>query len=212
MAQVEHNTAPEATSASLVQPTEEVAKKGHLPEIPIAEVAHISCHDDLLKVLALHDQWTRAVLDPHVEVAVGRANLKDADLRGYDLSGVNLSGANLSGANLAGCDLEGANLTVANLEKAVLATCNLRHAKMRRARLDGADLRGADLTGAVLTGVDLSKALIKTPEEISAAKAATAVAVSQPAVDPEFKLEQQTVPSTAPSIQAEPQLPPGVVF
>jgi len=212
MAEVEHSTTSETTSASLVQPAEEATKRGHLPEIPVAEVVHISCHDDLLKVLALHEQWARAVLDPHVEVAVGRANLKDADLRGYDLSGVNLSGANLSGANLAGCDLEGANLTVANLEKAILATCNLRHAKMRRARLDGADLRGADLTGAVLTGVDLSKALIKTPEEISAAKAAATVAIDQPAVVPEFKLEQQTVQGTAPSMQAELQLPPGVVF
>lgn len=217
MTQEESLARQEATASDHSHGADEGSKKSHLPEIPVAEVAHITSHEDLLKVLANHEQWTRAVLDPNVEVAVGRANLKNADLRGYDLAGVNLSGANLSGANLAGCDLEGANLTVANLERAILATCNLRHAKLRRARLDGADLRGADLTGAVLTGVDLSKAIVKTAEDLAAAQeqekeqvqASTAAAV---AADDGFKLSQQTVKSQVAAIKPDPELPPGVIL
>ena len=225
MTQEESLAPQEATASDHSHGTGDGAKKSHLPEIPVAEVAHIASHEDLLKVLASHEQWTRAVLDPNVEVAVGRANLKGADLRGYDLAGVNLSGANLSGANLAGCDLEGANLTVANLERAILATCNLRHAKLRRARLDGADLRGADLTGAVLTGVDLSKAIVKTAEDLAAAQdpvkeqeqeqeqatqqASTAAAV---AAAGGFKLAQQTVKSPVAAVKPDPELPPGVIL
>ena len=106
---------------------------------------------------------------------------------------------------------------MANLERAILATCNLRHAKLRRARLDGADLRGADLTGAVLTGVDLSKAIVKTAEDLAAAQvqeqkqeqASTAAAV---AADDGFKLTQQTVQSKATAIKPDPELPPGVIL
>ncbi len=164
--------AAEATELA-TGPAEAPVKPNKLPEIPIAQVAHVTCLEDLQRVLAEHQKWAEAVLDPHTEVASGRANLSNADLRGYELAGVNLSGANLSGANLAGCDLEGANLSVANLQGAVLACANLRGAKLRRARLEGADLRGADLTNANLTGVDLSKTLMKTPEkpEVIAAEA-----------------------------------------
>ena len=144
--------------------TSEAPKANRLPEIPVPKVATINCLEDLQQVLADHQKWAEAVLDPNAEIASGRANLQGADLRGYDLAGVNLSGANLASANLESCDLEGANLSVANLQGAILACANLRHAKLRRARLEGADLRGADLTGANLTGVDLSKAILKTPE------------------------------------------------
>ncbi len=140
-------------------------KKNKLPEIPIAEVAVITSQADLDKVLAKHKGWMEAVLDPKVEVAHGRANLRGADLRPYDLSGVNLSGADLSGANLQGVELVNANLTVANLTNANLACANLRGARMMRVKIDGTDLRGADMTGAQLVGVDLSKAQLKSKEE-----------------------------------------------
>lgn len=165
-------------------------KKNRLPEIPIAELAVVTCREDLDRVLARHREWMDAVLDPKVEVAHGRANLRGADLRAYDLSGANLSGADLSGANLQGVELVGANLTVANLTNANLACANLRNARMLRAKIEGADLRGADLTNAHLVGVDLTKAVLKSKDEAPAAKAETeATAVATAAADPTPNIE-----------------------
>ena len=181
---------------ALVQPTAtiEPAKANRMPEIPVSDVAVVNCLEDLQLVLANHQKWADAVLNPNIEVASGRANLKGADLRGYVLAGVNLSGANLSDANLESCDLEGANLSVANLQGAILACANLRHAKLRRARLEGADLRGADLTGANLTGVDLSKALIKTPDnETPKAPAKTKLKAAETAHADDIEQEQSEV-------------------
>ncbi len=184
--------APELATATAEAPV----KSNKLPEIPIAQVAVVTCLEDLQRVLADHQKWAEAVLDPNTEVASGRANLTNADLRGYELAGVNLSGANLSGANLAGCDLEGANLSVANLQGAVLACTNLRGAKLRRARLEGADLRGADLTNANLTGVDLSKTLMKTPEKAEDS-AKTAAPIKPEHSEPEHS-EPEHIEAAAP--------------
>lgn len=152
--------------AASTAPDDEKAKKNRLPEIPVPNKAVVTCREDLDQVLAAHQAWIDAVLNPNVEVAVGRANLSGADLRGYDLSQVNLSGADLRGANLESVNLEGANLTVANLQNAVLACANLKGAKLTRAKLEGADLRGADLGHATLGGVDLSKCRMRTPDAL----------------------------------------------
>lgn len=177
----------EALNAEPEQESPE-GKKNKLPEIPIAEVAVIQNQVDLNRVLARHKDWMEAVLNPKIEVAHGRANLRGADLRPYDLSGVNLSGADLSGANLQGVELVQANLTVANLTNANLACANLRNARMMRARVEGADLRGADLTGAHLVGVDLTKALLKSPDAEAEAPAASPApeAPTVPSVEPEL--------------------------
>lgn len=133
-----------------------------LPEIPVALPAVIHNQVDLSRVLAAHQAWIDAVLDPRVEVASGRANLTGADLRPYNLSGVNLSGATLCDANLSGVDLSLANLTVANLSGANLSAANLSGARLTRAKVAGADFRDADLTNAVVAGVDWSKALVRS--------------------------------------------------
>ncbi len=148
-----------------VAAAEAVAKKAHLPEIPVTSPVTITSQDELDQVLKAHQRWVDEVLNPSVEVARGRANLEGADLRGYDLAGVNLSGANLAHANLEGVNLEGAILTVANLQKANLRGAKLAGVRMPRAKVDGADFRSADLTAAIVTGVDFSKCLLKEVAE-----------------------------------------------
>lgn len=171
--------------ALTAEPADESAadKKNKLPEIPIAEVAVITCREDLDKVILRHRDWMEAVLNPKADVAHGRANLRGADLRPYDLSGVNLSGADLSGANLQGVELIGANLTVANLTNANLSCANLRLARMMRAKVEGADLRGADLTGAHLVGVDLAKAILKSDDKVAEIPAEVAPETTVAAAD-----------------------------
>jgi hypothetical protein len=56
------------------------------------------------------------------EVALARANLREADLRGTRREGAHLAGADLRGAYLARADLRGANLWGANLEGAKILT------------------------------------------------------------------------------------------
>lgn len=140
------------------------AKKNKLPEIPISQIPTLNGPEDWVRVLVAHRQWKEAVLDPKVEVAVGRANLQGLDLTAYDFRNVDLSGANLSGAIMAGCDMTSVNLSAANLTNACLRAACLAGAKLRGARIDGADLRGADLTGAHLAGIDLSRAITKSDE------------------------------------------------
>lgn len=138
--------------------------KNRIPDIPVSQVRHVQSQEELDEVLAAHQMWVEQVLDPDVEVAKGRANLRGVDLRGFSLKGVNLSGANLSNANLAEVDLTSANLSAANLVGAILACANLSGVKLRGAKMEGADLRGADMTGAYLQGVDLSRSLFKSPD------------------------------------------------
>lgn len=160
-------------AAAAVEP--EKNKKNALPEFHISEIAHITCQDDLNAVIKAHQGWIANVFDPKAETVAGRANLKGADLRAYNLEGVNLSGANLEGANLQGVEATGINLTAANLRGALLQAANLRNARLTRVKIDGADLRGADLTGASMLGVDLSKAILKSPDEAPAVVTAAPV-------------------------------------
>ena len=143
---------------------ESAAPGAKLPEIPVAEIATVTCQEDLVAVLKAHEFWTYGVLDPRVAAPAGRANLRGADLRGYSLQGVNLAGATLAGANLAECNLSGANLSAADLTGAILACADLTCAKLRGARIDGADMRGANLTGAFLGKLDLSRAILRSAE------------------------------------------------
>lgn len=177
----------EAAAGVDVAVEDDPKKKQKLPDIPVAEVATVTCRADLDRILAAHREWIAAVFDPRAEVAAGRANLKGADLRGYDLQGVNLSGANLSGVNLQGVNLSRANLTVADLRGAFLQHADLSGAKLMRAKVDGANFVGADLTNALLVGLDLSLAI--TEEKLAAPE----LAPSKPANEATHELVDDTV-------------------
>ena len=112
------------------------------------------------------DRWTGEViisveaksLKLALEIAVKKANLREANLSEADLSGANLREANLSWADLSRANLREANLREANLSGADLSRANLREANLREANLSWADLSGANLREANLSRTNLREA------------------------------------------------------
>ena len=98
-----------------------------------------------------------------------RADLRGADLRGTNPFGFQPDFANLAGVDLTGGDLRVAGLTGVNLTDAKLTNTDLTGARLVGANLSGADLRGADLTAANLRGADLNQATNLTQAQLDAA-------------------------------------------
>ena len=93
-----------------------------------------------------------------LELARGRAGLRERDLAGADLTGADLAGLDLSGIFLERAVLKGANLAGANLHRAVLTGADLTGADLTQTDLTEANLSNANLTEARLGEARLDKA------------------------------------------------------
>jgi hypothetical protein len=104
--------------------------------------------DDLAPILAAHQQWAAAALDPSQPLTGGRANLSGFNLTGFDLSGVDLRGANCVGTVFAGANLDKTCFISADLSQADFTGATLTGAQFRRAKLHHTKFHGADIAGA----------------------------------------------------------------
>lgn len=110
----------------------------------VSQAAHIEVQEDLAPILAAHQAWKVAVLDPKSMEVRGRANFRSAQLSGLDLSAKDLSYANFQAAQCIGTDFRYSDLSRCNFRDA-----NLRGADLRACRLAHTDFSGADVEGAI---------------------------------------------------------------
>jgi uncharacterized protein YjbI with pentapeptide repeats len=94
-------------------------------------------------------------------LALGGADLTEANLRGAILSDAYLNEAILAGANLEDADLSRSHMQCTNLRGASLKRAILKSACMARADLSGAELEEAQLKGAMLSDATLNSATLK---------------------------------------------------
>jgi uncharacterized protein YjbI with pentapeptide repeats len=142
-----------------------------------------------------------------VEAFLLGANLGGADLRRADLRGAYLALAKLGWANLTRADLTGADLRGADLHEALLALADLR----------GADLTGADLRGAFLLGADLGEATVTNEQLNEARSLAGATLPDGTRLPDDFKgplpprktsAPSGTTPIPSPTASSSPPTPP----